>query len=148
MQLCYQKHETRSFAFSHLLNSICLLQVKNSEKVASQTKRLFLQVKLTFLCTSMLCLRIFKTQCQKNKRQIVKAKCFLLKMMKTENDTVTSVISNLRIDSTLVNEYLLFAHFFSFFFICMLYLLHSLVKYICMFIYSCVLIYQEIMSSS
>jgi hypothetical protein len=42
---------------------------------------------------------------------------YLLKMLKTKNDTVTSVISNLRIDSTLVNEYLLFAHFFSFFFI-------------------------------
>jgi len=53
------------------------------------------------------------------------------------------VISNLRIDSTLVNEYLPFAHFFSFFFICMLYLLHSLVKYICMFIYFHVLIYQD-----
>ncbi len=38
-------------------------------------------------------------------------------MLKTENDTVISVISNLRIYSTLVNEYLLFAHFFSFFFI-------------------------------
>ncbi len=38
-------------------------------------------------------------------------------MVKTENDTVISVISNLRIDSTLVNEYLPFAHFFSFFFI-------------------------------
>ncbi len=38
-------------------------------------------------------------------------------MLKTENDTVIFVISNLRIDSTLVNEYLLFTHFFSFFFI-------------------------------
>jgi len=72
----------------------------------------------------------------------------MLKMMKTENDTVTSVISNLRIDSTLVNEYLPFAHFFSSFFIRMLYLLHSLVKYICMPIYPRVLVYQEIMSSS
>ncbi len=69
-------------------------------------------------------------------------------MMKTENDTVTSVISNLRVDSTLVNEYLLFAHFFPFFFIRMLYLLHSLVKYIYMSIYSHVFVYQEIMSSS
>ncbi len=67
-------------------------------------------------------------------------------MMKTENDTVISVISNLCIDSTLVNEYLLFAHFFSFFFICMLYLLHSLVKYICMFIYFYVLVYQDFLS--
>ena len=64
-------------------------------------------------------------------------------MMKTENDTVISVISNLRIDSTLVNEYLPFAHFFPFFFIHMLYLLHSLVKYIYMSIYSHVLVYQE-----
>ena len=73
----------------------------------------------------------------------LQSKFNLLKMMKTENDTVISVISNLRIDSTLVNEYLLFAHFFSFFFIRMLYLLHSLVKYIYMFIYSCVLVYQD-----
>ncbi len=41
----------------------------------------------------------------------------LLKMLKTENDTVISVISNLRIYPTLVNEYLLFAHFFPSFFI-------------------------------
>ncbi len=41
----------------------------------------------------------------------------MLKMLKTENDTIISVISNLCIDSTLVNEYLFFAHFFSFFFI-------------------------------
>ncbi len=68
--------------------------------------------------------------------------------MKTENDTITSVISNLRIDSTLVNEYLFFAHFFSFFFIHMLYLLHSLVKYIYMSIYSCVLVYQELVSEA
>ncbi len=33
-------------------------------------------------------------------------------MLKTENDTVTPVISNLRIDPALVNEYLPFAHFF------------------------------------
>ncbi len=33
-------------------------------------------------------------------------------MLETENDTVTSVISNLRIYSALVNEYLPFAHFF------------------------------------
>jgi len=64
-------------------------------------------------------------------------------MMKTENNTVIFVISNLRNDLTLVNEYLLFAHFFSFFFIHMLYLLHSLVKYIYMSIYLHVLIYQE-----
>ena len=32
-------------------------------------------------------------------------------MLKTENDTIISVISNLCIDSMLVNEYLLFAHF-------------------------------------
>ena len=38
-------------------------------------------------------------------------------MLKTENDTVTSVISNLRIYPALVNEYLPFAHFFPSFFI-------------------------------
>ena len=55
--------------------------------------------------------------------------------------------SNLRINSTLVNEYLFFAHFFSSFFICMLYLLDSSVKYIYMPFYSRVLVYQQIMSS-
>jgi len=73
-------------------------------------------------------------------------------MLKTENDTVTSVISNLCIDSTLVNEYLLFAHFFSFFLlyfiIHMLYLLHSSIKYIYMSFYFHVLVFQEIISSS
>ncbi len=64
-------------------------------------------------------------------------------MVETGNGTVTPVVSNLRIDPALVDGYLPFAHFFPSFFIRMLYLLHSLVKYICMPIYPRVLVYQE-----
>ncbi len=102
--------------------------LKWSEEIQKQQLRKTLLIALAFSC--------------------IDNEWYMLKMMKTENDTVISVISNLRIDSTLVNEYLPFVHFFSFFFIRMLYLLHSLVKYICMPIYSRVLVYQEIMSSS
>ena len=65
-------------------------------------------------------------------------------MVETGNGTVTPVVSNLRIDPALVNGYLPFAHFFPSFFIRMLYLLHSLVKYIYMPIYPRVLVYQEL----
>ncbi len=68
----------------------------------------------------------------------------LLEMVETGNGTVTPVVSNLRIDPALVDGYLPFAHFFPSFFIRMLYLLHSLVKYIYMPIYPRVLVYQEI----
>ncbi len=67
----------------------------------------------------------------------------LLEMVETGNGTVTPVVSNLRIDPALVDGYLPFAHFFPSFFIRMLYLLHSLVKYIYMPIYPRVLVYQE-----
>jgi len=70
----------------------------------------------------------------------------LLEMVETGNGTVTPVVSNLRIDPALVNGYLPFAHFFPSFFIDMLYLLHSLVKYIYMPIYPRVLVYQDISS--
>ncbi len=64
-------------------------------------------------------------------------------MVETGNGTVTPVVSNLRIDPALVDGYLPFAHFFPSFFIRMLYLLHSLVKYIYMPIYPRVLVYQD-----
>jgi len=67
----------------------------------------------------------------------------VLEMVETGNGTVTPVVSNLRIDPALVDGYLPFAHFFPSFFIRMLYLLHSLVKYICMPIYPRVLVYQD-----
>ncbi len=67
----------------------------------------------------------------------------LLEMVETGNGTVTPVVSNLRIDPALVDGYLPFAHFFPSFFIRMLYLLHSLVKYIYMPICPHVLVYQE-----
>ncbi len=67
----------------------------------------------------------------------------MLEMVETGNGTVTPVVSNLRIDPALVDGYLPFAHFFPSFFIRMLYLLHSLVKYICMPIYPRVLVYQD-----
>ncbi len=72
----------------------------------------------------------------------------MLEMVETGNGTVTPVVSNLRIDPALVDGYLPFAHFFPSFFIRMLYLLHSLVKYICMPIYPRVLVYQESMYHS
>jgi len=65
-------------------------------------------------------------------------------MVETGDGTVTPVVSNLRIDPALVDGYLPFAHFFPSFFIRMLYLLHSLVKYICMPIYPRVLVYQDL----
>jgi len=65
-------------------------------------------------------------------------------MVETGNGTVTPVVSNLRIDPALVDGYLPFAHFFPSFFIRMLYLLHSLVKYIYMPIYPRVLVYQDL----
>jgi len=68
----------------------------------------------------------------------------VLEMVETGNGTVTPVVSNLRIDPALVDGYLPFAHFFPSFFIRMLYLLHSLVKYIYMPIYPRVLVYQEV----
>ncbi len=64
-------------------------------------------------------------------------------MVETGNGTVTPVVSNLRIDPALVDGYLPFAHFFPSFIIRMLYLLHSLVKYIYMPIYPRVLVYQD-----
>ncbi len=68
-------------------------------------------------------------------------------MVETGNGTVTPVVSNLRIDPALVDGYLPFAHFFPSF-IRMLYLLHSLVKYIYMPIYPRVLVYQDLRLSS
>ena len=73
---------------------------------------------------------------------------YLLEMVETGNGTVTPVVSNLRIDPALVDGYLHFAHFFPSFFIRMLYLLHSLVKYIYMPIYPRVLVYQEYQPTS
>jgi len=59
-------------------------------------------------------------------------------MLKTENDTVISVINNLRINSMLMNEYLLFAHFFSFFFISYALFIKQFSQiYLYVFLFSC-----------
>ncbi len=68
---------------------------------------------------------------------------WVLEMLETGNDTVTPVVSNLRIDPALVDGYLPFAHFFPSFFISMLYLLDGSVKYIYMPFYPRVLVYQD-----